>query len=91
MKHHAGGKPFYNDPHKHPAEFTSRFLSHLMDSSGDIRIAMRDDGIRVDWWEVEQEGKGKGNSKGNRSDAKGSGKRPSQDDAQSRATRPRHS
>ena len=91
MEHHAGGKPSYNDPHKHPSTFTSRFLSHLMDSDGDIRVAMRDDGISVDWWKVEQEGKGKGNSKGSRLDGKGSGKRPSPDDDQSRATRPRHS
>ena len=96
VEHHAGKGPKYNDPRKHHSDFTTEFLSHLMDAGGDIRAAMRNLGISVDWWKVQKDGKGKGEGKGkddkgkNRPEGKGAGKRPSPDDEQSRATRPRH-
>jgi len=92
VKHHAKGKSYYCDPLKQNPEFTARFLSHLMDSGGDIRTAMRDDNIKVDWWEVERVGKkGKGYSKGSGSDTKGTGKRPAPIEDQPRASRQRRS
>ena len=61
-----------------------------MAAGGDIRIAMRNLGINVDWWDVERKGnKGKAQGKGNKSDAKGSGKRPASTDDHARAQRRR--
>ena len=61
-----------------------------MDAGGDIRVAMRDIGIAVDWWEVERKGnKGKAQGKGNKPDAKGGGKRPASPGDQGRAPRQR--
>ena len=89
MDHYAGGKRSYYDPHQHPTAFTTRFLSRLLEADGDIRVAMHADGIHVDWWQVEKDGKGKGTSKGSRPDGKGSGKRPQPDAGQQRTTRQR--
>ena len=89
VKHHARGGAILNDPHKHEPAFAAKFLSTVMDAGGDIRIAMRNVGINVDW-EVERKGnKGKAQGKGNKSDAKGSGKRPASTEDPGRAPRRR--
>ena len=89
VKHHAQGrKMFYHDPLKQNPDFTSRFLSHLMDSQGDIRVALRSARIEVDWFAVKEDGKGKGSGKGHHTEAKGGGKRPAPYD-DSRSSRPR--
>ena len=61
-----------------------------MDSEGDIRVALRSLRIEVDWFAIKEEGKGKSNSKGSKSEAKGCGKRPAPYD-DSRNSRQRRS
>ena len=79
-----------HDPRKHDQAFAAQFLSTVMEAEGDIRIAMRNLGINVDRWDVERKGnKGKAQGKCNKSDAKGSGKRPASTDDHARAQRRR--
>ena len=84
------GAVVHHDPHKHDHAFAAQFLSTVMEAEGDIRIAMRNLNINVDWWDVERKGnKGKAQGKGSKSDAKGSGKRPASTDDHARAQRRR--
>ena len=90
VRHHARGGAVNHDPLRHDPAFAAQLLSTVMDAQGDIRIAMRNLGINVDWWDVERKGnKGKAQGKGNKSDAKGSGKRPASTDDHARAQRRR--
>ena len=88
VKYYNRGGPVLNDPHRHEPKFAADFLNRLLEASGDIRVAMKNMGIHVDWWRVESEGN-KGHGKGGKSDEKGAGKRPAIDDEPARAQRQR--
>ena len=88
VKYYNRGGPVHNDPHRHEPKFAADFLNRLLEAGNDIRVAMKNMGIHVDWWKVISDGK-KGHSKGGKSDGKGAGKRPAIDDEPARAQRQR--